>query len=57
MILIFNYKDKIVKFFPNENIDVVQYAKDNLPSGTKYKVIQNIEEFDPNILDNPDGYV
>jgi hypothetical protein len=57
MILIFNYKDKIVKFFPNEDIDVVQYAKDNLPSGTKYKVIQNIEEFDPNVLDNPDGYV
>lgn len=55
MILIFNYNNKIIKFIPNEDIDLIQYAKENLPSGTKYKIIQNIEEITENILDNPDG--
>lgn len=56
MILLFKYNNKILKFIPNdETLDLIQYAKENLPSGTKYKIIQNIEEITENILDNPDG--
>jgi hypothetical protein len=41
MILIFNYENNLIKFIPNKNIDLVQYAKENLLSGTKYKIFDD----------------
>ena len=61
MVLIFKYNDKVLKFFPHNNdLNLTDYANENFPNGTPYKIldsIDNISDDDLNtILKDPDGF-
>lgn len=59
MILLFKYDNKYLKFTPhNENYDFVEYANNNLPNGTPYKITDSVNITDNDcelLLQNPDG--
>jgi hypothetical protein len=63
-ILVFEYDDKFFKVLPDENIDLVNYAKANLLNGIKYKIFEDYQKLNKltieelkNIFNNPDGTV
>jgi hypothetical protein len=63
-ILVFEYEDKFFKVLPDENIDLVNYAKASLLSGIKYKIFEDYQKLNKltieelkNIFNNPDGTV
>jgi len=61
MILLFEYNDKVLKFFPKDvNMDLIEYANSNLPKDTPYKIVETIDNLNDielnNLLDSPDGF-
>jgi hypothetical protein len=61
MVLIFKYNDKVLKFFPHNNdLNLKDYANNNLPNGTPYKILYSINNLTDQdlitILNDPDGY-
>jgi|694.fasta_scaffold00807_25 hypothetical protein len=61
-ILVFEYMDQFFKVLPENELDWHEYAKNNLLTGTKYKIYNNISEISSLTLEdlktvflNPDG--
>lgn len=61
MILIFKYNNKYLKFTPNnKDTNLIEYADTNLPNGTPYKILENIDNLNDQDYDSlfvvPDGF-
>jgi hypothetical protein len=63
-ILVFEYEGNFFKVLPEENIDLVNYAKSNLLTGIKYKIFEDYQKLNKltieelkNIFNDPDGTV